>query len=185
MIGFGVCRENRMDLWYPDSGCSRHITGDHSLLAGFEKKVGPGVTFGDDNKGYTLGYGKIKKGNVIIEKVALVDGIKHNLLSISQLCDYGNKVHFSQESCFIANKKTGDILLTGNKKGNVYIPDFNSSKAESLNCLLSKASVDNRWIWHKKLSHLNFKAMNMLVQKDLVRGLPNKEFTKDGLCDSC
>ena len=32
---------------------------------------------------------------------------------------------------------------------------------------------------------MNFKAMNMLVQKDLVRGLPNKEFTKDGLCDYC
>ena len=106
-------------------------------------------------------------------------------MSISQLCDNGNKVHFSQEACFIANKETGDILLTGNRKENVYIADFNSSKVDSLTCLLSKASVDDSWIWHKKLSHLNFKAMNMLVQKDLVRGLPNKEFTKDGLCDSC
>ena len=70
------------------------MTGDHSLLTGFEEKAGPGVTFGDDNKGYTLGYGKIKKENVIIEKVALVDELKHNLLSISQLCDNGNKVQF-------------------------------------------------------------------------------------------
>ena len=122
----------------------------------FEEKVGPGVTFGDDSKGYTLGYGKIKKENVIIEKVALVDGLKHNLLSISQLCDNGNKGHFSQEACFIANKETGVILLTGNRKGNVYIPDFNSSNVDSLTFLLNKASVDDNWIWHKKLSHLNF-----------------------------
>ena len=88
------------------------------------------------------------------------------------------------ESCFIANKESGDILLTWNRKGNVYIADFNSSKVDSLTCLLSKASVDDSWIWHKKLSHLNFKAMNMLVQKNLVRGLSNKEFTKDGLCGS-
>ena len=104
------------------------------------------MTFGDDNKGFTLGYARsygIEKGNVIIEKVALVDGLKHNLLSISQLCDNGNKVHFSQESCFIANKDSGDILLTGNRKGNVYIADFNSSKVDSLTCLLSKASVDD------------------------------------------
>ena len=106
------------------------MTGDHSLLTRFEKKAGPSVSFGDDNKGYTLGYGKIKKENVIIEKVALVDGLKHNLLSINQLCDNGNKVHFSEESCFIANKETGDILLTGNRKGNVYIADLNSSKVD-------------------------------------------------------
>ena len=92
------------------------MTEDHSMLTGFEKKAGPGVTFGDDNKGYILGYGNIKKENVIIEKVALVDGLKHNLLSISQLCDNGNKVHFSQEACFIANKETGDIILTANRK---------------------------------------------------------------------
>ena len=153
----------RKDLWYLDSGCSRHMTKDQSLLTRFEKKAGPGVTFGDDNKGYTLGYGMIEKDNIIIEKVVLVDGLKHNLLSISQLFDNGNKVHFSQESCFIANKESGDILLIGNRKGNVYIADFNSSKVDSLTCLLNKASIDDNWIWHKKLSHLNFKAMNMLV----------------------
>ena len=92
------------------------MTGDLSLLTRFEEKVGPGVTFGDDIKGFTLGYGMIEKDNVIIEKVALVDGLKHNLLSISQLCDNGNKVQFSQESCFIANKESEDILLTGNRK---------------------------------------------------------------------
>ena len=160
---FWCVHGKRRDLWYLDSGCSRHMTGDHSLFTGFEKKVGPGVTFGDDNKGYTLGYGKIKKENVIIEKVALVDGLKHNLLSISQLCDNGSKVHFSQEAYFIANNETGDILLTENRKGNVYIDDFNSSKVDSLNCLLSKASVDDSLIWHKKLSHLNFKEMNILM----------------------
>ena len=161
------------------------MTGDQSLLTRFEEKADPCVTFGDENKGFTLGYGMIEKDNVIIEKVALVDGLKHNLLSIRQLCDNGNKVHFSQESFFIANKETKDILLTGNKNENVYIVDFNSSKVDSLNCLLSMAFIDDSWIWHKKLSHLNFKAMNMLMQKNLVRGLPNKEFTKYGLCDSC
>ena len=38
-------------------------------------------------KGYTMGYGLISKENVIIDFVALVDGLKHNMLSISQLCD--------------------------------------------------------------------------------------------------
>ncbi|KAL8157615.1 hypothetical protein AgCh_002361 [Apium graveolens] len=56
----------------------------------FKERAGPSITFGDDIKGYTVGYGLISKDNVIIEEVALVDGVKHNLLSINQLCDKGN-----------------------------------------------------------------------------------------------
>ncbi|KAL8109483.1 hypothetical protein AgCh_025542 [Apium graveolens] len=63
------------------------MTGDSTLLTEFKERAGPSITFGDDNKGYTVGYGLISKDNVIIEEVALVDGLKHNLLSISQLCD--------------------------------------------------------------------------------------------------
>ena len=54
-----------------------------------------------------------------------------------------------------------------------------------MTCLFSKACAEERWLWHKKLSHLNFKVMNLLVKKNLVRGLPKVEFTKDGLCDAC
>ncbi|XP_063942640.1 uncharacterized protein LOC135150307 [Daucus carota subsp. sativus] len=175
----------RKNLWYLDSGCSRHMTGDSTLLSNFEERAGPSITFGDDSKGFTLGYGIISKGNVIIDNVALVKGLKHNLLSISQLCDRGHQVWFSTEACVISDKKDNKVVLTGNRKGNVYIADFNSTSADSLTCLFSKASLDESWLWHKKLSHLNFKAMNDLVRKDLVRGLPKLEFSKDGLCDAC
>ena len=39
-----------MCLWYLDSGCSRHMTGDRSLFKVFESKKGGNVTFGDGNK---------------------------------------------------------------------------------------------------------------------------------------
>ena len=54
-----------------------------------------------------------------------------------------------------------------------------------IKCLLSKASVDESWNWHKKLSHLNFSNLNELVKRDLVSGLPKVLFTPDGLYDSC
>ena len=63
------------------------MTGNSTLLTEFKERAGPSITFRDDNKGFTMGYGLISKGNVIIDEVALVDGLKHNLLSISQLCD--------------------------------------------------------------------------------------------------
>ncbi|KAL8118058.1 hypothetical protein AgCh_015817 [Apium graveolens] len=176
---------NRRNLWYLDSGCSRHMTGDSTLLTEFEERAGPSITFGDDNKGYTVGYGLISKDNVIIEEVALVDGLKHNLLSISQLCDKGNSVTFNKETCVVINNQNNKVVFTGVRRGNVYLADFNSTKAESVTCLLSKASQDESWLWHKKLSHLNFKTMNELVKKDLVRGIPLVEFIKDGLCNAC
>ena len=52
-------------------------------------------------------------------------------------------------------------------------------------CFYSKASPDESWLWHKKLSHLNFKTMNSLVKRELVRGLIEMEFSPDGLCEAC
>ena len=68
------------------------MTGDSTLLTKFEERADPSITFGDDNNGYTLGYGLISKENVMIDEVALVEGLKHNLLSISQLCDRGHNM---------------------------------------------------------------------------------------------
>ena len=59
------------------------MTGNKSLLSEFEEKAGPTVSYGDGNKGQTLGYGNIVIGNVIIQNVALVEGLRHNLLSVS------------------------------------------------------------------------------------------------------
>ena len=42
-------------MWILDSGCSNHMTGDKALLSQFEEKAGPQITFGDNNKGFTMG----------------------------------------------------------------------------------------------------------------------------------
>ena len=82
-------------LWYLDSDCSKHMTGDASLLTGLTLKHGGYVTYGDNNKGKIIGSGDIGvKGSLIIHNVLLVEGLKHNLLSISQLCDKGLEVTF-------------------------------------------------------------------------------------------
>ena len=82
------------------------MTGDSTMLKKFVEKAGPSIIFGDDIKGYTRGYGLISSENVIIEVVALVDRLKHNLLSISQLRDKGNEVWFTKEACVISDNTT-------------------------------------------------------------------------------
>ncbi|KAJ9566985.1 hypothetical protein OSB04_002951 [Centaurea solstitialis] len=52
-------------------------------------------------------------------------------------------------------------------------------------CLLSKASKEDNWLWHRRLCHQNFKDMNKLVSKVLVKGLPDTRLSKDTLCPVC
>ena len=74
-----------------DSGCSRHMTGDKSNFINLKFKDGGNVTFGDDSKGRVICIGKVGMNpSPCIDNVFLVDGLKHNLLSISQLCDNGH-----------------------------------------------------------------------------------------------
>ena len=179
-----MANENRI-VWILDIGCSRHMTGDRALLSNMVEKAGPVVTFGDNSKGITDGYGCLEAGNVIIDNVSCVEGLKHNLLSISQFCDGGYSVHFDKEKCLISHKKDAKPALHGVRKGNLYVADMNSGNKDEVNCFYAKASSDESWLWHKKLSHLNFKTMNSLVKRELVRGLPQMEFTQEGLCEAC
>ena len=71
-------------LWYLDSGCSRHITGDKSLFKTFEFKNGGNVTFGDGSKSQIKGKGIISlPGLPDITNVLYVEDLRVNLLSIS------------------------------------------------------------------------------------------------------
>ncbi|KAK1374545.1 hypothetical protein POM88_030738 [Heracleum sosnowskyi] len=172
-------------VWILDSGCSRHMTGEESLLTKVVKMTGPIVTFGDDNKGFTTGYGNLRIGNVIIENISLVEGLKHNLLSISQFCDKGYNVDFRKDKCLITNRKDEKLALLGVRKRNLFIADLSSTSEGEVTCFYSKASSEQSWLWHKKLSHLNFKTMNSLVKRELVRRLPLMEFYQEGLCEAC
>ena len=77
-----------------DSGASMHMTGTRSLLEDIGEATGPSVTSADNSKGRTVGYGKYKVGRIIIEDIAIVEGLQHNLLSVSQFCEKGHYVHF-------------------------------------------------------------------------------------------
>ena len=77
-------------MWYIDSGCSKHMTGNTKDFLHLELKDGGDVTFGDNSKGKIRGKGVIGKDDSFsIQNVLFVDDLKHNLLSVSQLCDNG------------------------------------------------------------------------------------------------
>ncbi|GJR85452.1 integrase, catalytic region, zinc finger, CCHC-type containing protein [Tanacetum coccineum] len=106
-------------LWYLDSGCSKHMTGDRSQLTNFVSKFLGTVKFGNDQVAKIMGFGDYQIGNVTISRVYYVEGLGHNLFSVGQFCDSNLEVAFRQHTCFIRNLEGVD-LLTGSRGDNLY-----------------------------------------------------------------
>ncbi|GJZ84171.1 retrovirus-related pol polyprotein from transposon TNT 1-94 [Tanacetum coccineum] len=117
-------------LWYLDSGCSRHMTGDRARLINFVEKFIGTVRFGNDEYVAIVGYGDYKLGDTIISRVDYVEGLKHNLFSVGQFCDGGLEVAFRQHSCHIRNYDMVD-LLKGSRTTNLYSISLNDMMSAS------------------------------------------------------
>ncbi|GJV29215.1 retrovirus-related pol polyprotein from transposon TNT 1-94, partial [Tanacetum coccineum] len=107
-------------LWYLDSRCSKHMTGNHSQLMNFFSKFLRTVRFGNDQIARIMGYGDYQLGNVIISRVYYVEGLGHNLFFVGQFCDADLEVAFQKNTCFIRNLEGVD-LLSGSRDTNLYI----------------------------------------------------------------
>nr|GEU72133.1 retrotransposon protein, putative, unclassified [Tanacetum cinerariifolium] len=92
-------------LWYLDSGCSKHITGNCSQLVNFVSKFLGTVRFKNDHIARIMGYGDYQLGNVTISRVYYVEGLGHNLFSVGQFCDADLEVTFRKNTCFIRKSK--------------------------------------------------------------------------------
>ncbi|KAJ9535417.1 LOW QUALITY PROTEIN: hypothetical protein OSB04_un001468 [Centaurea solstitialis] len=191
-------QERRTSLWHVDSGCSRHMTGIMSLLEDFKRFEGGHVAFGDNPHGGKIsGKGKVSQGKMTFDDVYFVEQLrafsKHittkQPLSVSQFCDKKFGVFFTDTECLILAPgykiDESKVILRTPRKDNVYCLDIEDASSSSLNCLFSKASVSESSLWHRRMCHMNFKNMNLLVKNNLVRGLPAKEFSSDDHCVAC
>ncbi|GKA39005.1 retrovirus-related pol polyprotein from transposon TNT 1-94 [Tanacetum coccineum] len=142
-------------LWYLDSGCSKHVTGDRSQLTNFVNKFLGTVKFRNDYVEKILGYGDYHISNVTISRVYYVEGLGKNLFSVGQFCDSNLEVSFRQHTCFIHNLEGVD-LLTGSRGNNLYT-----------------------------LSLGDMMASSPISRHGLVCGLPKLKFEKDHLCSAC
>ncbi|GJZ07503.1 retrovirus-related pol polyprotein from transposon TNT 1-94 [Tanacetum coccineum] len=160
------------------------MTGVKQYLHRYSKKLGLKVVFGDDSSGDTEGYGLVNCNGITFTRVAYVNGLKHNLISIRQMCDVNFKVLFTKTQGTIFNQND-EVVLVASRRRDVYIIDMSSFNKESNACFLTKASPRVNWLWHKRLSHLYFKNINNLAKHNLDSGLPSLTFSKDKNCPAC
>ena len=144
------------------------MTGDKSKFMSLSENKSGNVTFGNDAPWKIKGKGMVKlsNGKGKSQDVLFVDGLKHNLLSVSQVCDKGCEVVFTSKYCKIKYVPLGQLVAKGIRtEKNVY--DLKEGKEE---CHLSK--YDERWLWHRRLGHLKFDHIIKLVNNGAVRGIP-------------
>nr|GFC73191.1 hypothetical protein [Tanacetum cinerariifolium] len=98
---------------------------------------------------------------------------------------YGDVVIGSMTIKKVYYVEDGVDLLTGDRSSNLYTIALNEVASNSSSCPLAKASSSQSWLWHQRLSHLNFATINNLVKNNLVQGLPKMKFEKDHLCSAC
>ncbi|GJS98602.1 retrovirus-related pol polyprotein from transposon TNT 1-94 [Tanacetum coccineum] len=97
-------------LFIVDSGCTKHMTGNLSLLCNFVEKYLGTVHFGNDQFAPILGYGDLVQGNITINRVYYVEGLNHNLFSVGQFCDADLEVAFWKSTRFIRDIQGNDYL---------------------------------------------------------------------------
>nr|GEZ39907.1 hypothetical protein [Tanacetum cinerariifolium] len=160
------------------------MTGNLQLLVNFVWKFLGTVRFRNDHVAAILGFGDLQWGNILITRVYFLEILCHNLFSVGQFCDSDLEVTFRRNACFVRNLKGVD-LLKGNRSTNLYTINLHEMASASPICLMAHASSTKSWLWHQRLSHLNFDTINDLAKNDLVSDLLKFKYHKEHLCPSC
>nr|GEY73938.1 copia protein [Tanacetum cinerariifolium] len=158
------------------------MTGNRALLTNFMEKFLGTICFDNNDFAVIAGYGDVFIESMTIKKIYYVEGLGHNLFSVGQFCDKGLEVAFRKSTCFIRNED-GVELLTGDRSSNLYTIVVIEVASNFVACLLEKASSLQSWLWHQRLSHLNFATSNNLVKNNLVQVSQVSETSKKDLED--
>ncbi|GJU60646.1 retrovirus-related pol polyprotein from transposon TNT 1-94 [Tanacetum coccineum] len=161
-----------------------HMTRHRDKLINFVSKFIRTVRFDNDHFAAIMGYEDLQIVNILISRVYYIERLGHNLFSVGKFCDSGLEVAFRKHTCFVRNLE-GVNLLSDSCGSNLYTISMANMVKSSPICLLSKASKTKYWLWHRRLSHLNFGTINQVAKQGLVKGLPKLKYTKDHLCSTC
>nr|GEY38605.1 retrovirus-related Pol polyprotein from transposon TNT 1-94 [Tanacetum cinerariifolium] len=112
-----------------------------------------------------------------------------------ELEEHRRNVKFSKNKTSVTacndslNAKTSNVnfLCTtcGSRGTYLYSITLHDTSSPNPICLMANATSSQAWLWHRRLSHLNFDTINLLSKNDIVIGLSKVKFFKDHLCSSC
>ncbi|RVW98135.1 hypothetical protein CK203_031853 [Vitis vinifera] len=176
-------RASELHSWYFDSGCSRHMTGNRSFFTNFTEFDGGNVTFGDGNVASVKGKGTIcAPGISNLEEVLYVEGLKANLISISQICDKKFNVQFSQNLCKVFDLNGNCVIIGLRTSDNCYAVCQNPSTSFSSSLVCGSSKIESIDLWHRRLGHLNYRDLMKVANNEVIKGIPKLGKPSNPIC---
>ena len=178
-------QQGKEDVWYIDSGCSNHMTGDKNSFVQLDEGVKSNITLGDGSTQEVTGKGmisvKARNGSTkYIQDVLYVPGLAQNLLSVGQLMEKGYSVNFDNNKCVIFDKKKAQVIASVSMLSNKIFPlKMPVEQKAALSSILENSSL-----WHQRYGHLNPASLKVLQRRNMVIGLPSLDI-RQNICEGC
>jgi Reverse transcriptase (RNA-dependent DNA polymerase)/gag-polypeptide of LTR copia-type/Integrase core domain/GAG-pre-integrase domain/Domain of unknown function (DUF4219)/Zinc knuckle len=181
-MAYTDCQTATNDIWFVDSGCSNHMSGQKEFFEDLDETHRLKVKLGDDKAIQVEGKGivnvKTSIGLKRIKDVYFVLSLSHNLLSVGQLTKNGYSVVFKEGLCKIIDENTSQSIAEVKMSGNKLFPLVTTSvKALTV----QETSISD--LWHCRFGHLSSTGLKQLSKKGMVVGLP--EIGEVEFCESC
>lgn len=176
--------EEEKNVWYLDSGCSNHMTGQKGAFINIDSSCGSKVKLGNGEHVEVKGKGSIgvttKQGSRVIHDTLYVPELDENLLSVGQLLEHGYSLNFENRECRIFDSERRSVAIVKMTSNRSFPLSFNYEK----NVSMMAREENDSCLWHRRLGHLNYESLKLLYQKKMVYGLPRIE-EKSGVCEGC
>nr|DAD19456.1 TPA_asm: hypothetical protein HUJ06_020919 [Nelumbo nucifera] len=168
-------------MWFLDSGCSNHMTGDRQWFLHLDESFRQVVKLDNNTKMAVMGKGSIKLRvngtSQVITKVFYCPELKNNLLSIGQLQERNLAILIQHGECKIYHHERGLIMQTQMSVNRMFIllaeieTQVDQAQVPVPTCF-KITSEDQTDLWHRRFGHLNFKGLRTLSYKQMVTGMP-------------
>jgi hypothetical protein len=158
------------------------MKGDRDRFITLRKERDGSISFGNDDSAKIIGKGTVRIGNKNTkeENFLLVEDMKHNIISVSQMCDQGHKVTFDSQKCEIRKEGSGKLIATvARTSNNIYV----LSEIGNEKCCLGKEYES--WLWHRRMGNIHFDNLVKVIKREAVREMPQITKPTNTLCKHC
>ena len=173
------------NLWYLDTGASSHMIGIKSFFNSIDENLKGVIRFGDESSVAYEGKGSISmcdsdRKELNLDGVLFIPTLRVNILSIGKLDDDGFTSTLGGGILSIFDNRGKAFARIRKSRGSKYLIKLNVPEY----CQITREDQEGVWLWHHRLCHQSFRAIDDMRMTKMVSGLPKFRFS-DHLCRNC